>query len=572
MRIAIVSANLGSIDSQKEHVKQSLPEGDTVDFFLHDDRNTAPKMDISPRLQAKIYRMLAFDLHRGYDYYIWLDSCFQITSPDFVKWMIEKLGDKKAAFFKHYERDSILSEAKFVEESMLNGSAYLVKRYAGLPLLQQVDSYLQAGYQDNVLLAAGCFIYKPTKNMCNCMTEWLYENFRWSSLDQLSLPYVLWKFKIDYNIIDEHILKLERLQHHLHIAEAKTVTTSSDIVVKKSDIPMIDVADGRPVVDVVMLACSKTKELHDMTQRAIDSLHASERSTKFNVTLVESIQNLNVDNKPITYVDVATARKNFGSSKVYSKEVDKDGFFWINGLRLRGPAQSAGGTISIDENFDSYFCKYRGMSSILHRKVVEYVAGDRDNSLYKFSNYRGCKVIFPTEPFNFNLYMTLGMKHGTAERVLLVNNDLVFKPGFWTVMSRAIDKHKLDSASSRCSKWCFHKALSEKYPKASVIIGCKVSHTIAGWCIATKRSTLNKMGGLDTKAPYYFSDNSYAMQLIKHNLKHGLVMNSIVVHELGVASRACPERGDMYKAANDWGIKNYPGWPEAMEGEDAIYD
>lgn len=42
------------------------------------------------------------------------------------------------------------------------------------------------------------------------------------------------------------------------------------------------------IVDVVILACSKTPELIQMTQRAINSIHASETEHKFNVIVVES--------------------------------------------------------------------------------------------------------------------------------------------------------------------------------------------------------------------------------------------------------------------------------------------
>ncbi len=42
------------------------------------------------------------------------------------------------------------------------------------------------------------------------------------------------------------------------------------------------------IVDVVMLACSKSPELINMTQAAINSIHASETDHSFNIILVES--------------------------------------------------------------------------------------------------------------------------------------------------------------------------------------------------------------------------------------------------------------------------------------------
>jgi hypothetical protein len=303
-----------------------------------------------------------------------------------------------------------------------------------------------------------------------------------------------------------------------------------------------------------------------MTQDAINSLHASEPSSKFNVTLVESLQNLPGSTEArgtSASVDIQrqAAMRAF-TSRRHKTDVGSDGFFWVNGVRLRGPEGSNGQTIAIEEGFDEYICNFRGQSYIVHPKPFT-PTGVQDTRI--MPKYAGCKVIYPVEPFGYNKYMMLGSKHGSSETIMFVNNDVTFKPGWWRVIKAAMEDHKLDSASPRCPRWAMHRDLADQFKGASVILGCRTSHTLAGWAIITKRSTLASIGGLDTTAPFYASDNSYACQIKNAKLRHGLVMNSVVTHELGSTSRECRERGALYEPADTWLDQHYPGWQEWPE-------
>ena len=72
MKICVTSANLGKIDGMAypKRVPQITPEGWEVDWLYHDHSNvTLRNGSLHPRIQAKIFRMLGWEIYPGYDYY-----------------------------------------------------------------------------------------------------------------------------------------------------------------------------------------------------------------------------------------------------------------------------------------------------------------------------------------------------------------------------------------------------------------------------------------------------------------------------------------------------------------------
>ena len=154
-----------------------------------------------PRLAGKIPKMLAWETHPGYDYYLWIDSCFALSRSDAVAWFLDQVGDHDAAFFPHRYRASIAAELDFVMTGMRAGNEYLLDRYRGEDMTNQVAAYLSdPTFEDSRLFEAGAFIYSSRivqDTRSNVMKEWFHQNCRWSVQDQLSLPYVLHQFDVD---------------------------------------------------------------------------------------------------------------------------------------------------------------------------------------------------------------------------------------------------------------------------------------------------------------------------------------------------------------------------------------
>jgi hypothetical protein len=59
--------------------------------------------------------------------------------------------------------------------------------------------------------------------------------------------------------------------------------------------------------------------------------------------------------------------------------------------------------------------------------------------------------------------------------------------------------------------------------------GYGVGYELAGWCIVARREIFEIID-LSDRVDFWFSDNIYADELQKHNLKHLLVKNSRVDH------------------------------------------
>lgn len=176
----------------------------SYDDMTYPSRITA----LSPRTKGKIPKMLNWKFVDA-DYYIWVDSKFNITNPKFVDWMIDKIGDCDIGLFKHYVRSSIRDELDYMMNEMKKGNHYLLSRYIGEPMTEQVNFYLNdESFKDNKLFACGIFIYKKqlVNRPCNIMNDWLTENIIWSVQDQLSLPYLLHKHNTNLKIFDDHIL------------------------------------------------------------------------------------------------------------------------------------------------------------------------------------------------------------------------------------------------------------------------------------------------------------------------------------------------------------------------------
>lgn len=225
MKIAYVSANLGGIDEniQDRHVKQDLPNDCTLDFYYYTEKNFPLRtVALMPRLQAKIPKMLAWDLIPDYDYYIWGDAVITFSNPNAVNWLLEQCLDVDIALFRHQDnRKSIQEELKFMTNHMLGltnndfATNYLNSRYGNEPMLKQVEKYLQdKEFVDNKLYSGGLFIYKNKRHVQNMLSDWFLHNCKHTVQDQLSLPYVLNKSACLVNIIDKEIVNNEYTHYY----------------------------------------------------------------------------------------------------------------------------------------------------------------------------------------------------------------------------------------------------------------------------------------------------------------------------------------------------------------------
>lgn len=207
MKVLVTSTGFGDKHRIKSvWMNQAIKDG-TVDFVKFDDKNYASRSNsMSSRLKGKIFKMLAWEEFPDYDYYIWMDSTFHMLKTKAVEYALRSIGDSDMCLFLHPERTTVRSEIDYVLNRLAWKDPYICSRYEGERLIEQSNSYNKdMNFTDDTLFAAGCFIY--SKNLVknreyNLMKEWFYHNCIWSVQDQISLPYLIKKFQVSYNIFD----------------------------------------------------------------------------------------------------------------------------------------------------------------------------------------------------------------------------------------------------------------------------------------------------------------------------------------------------------------------------------
>ena len=209
MRVLVTTASFGS-GLYSKWVDQKSDKYEIV-FNRIDDQIESPRQKtMLPRLRGKIPKMIVWEDHPDYDYYIWMDAGFSISDESDIEKMVDQcLNDVDICLFRHSSRHSVKQELDFVVSLMHTGNQYLLDRYEGERMIEQVQSYSKdATWIDNVLFECGTFIY--SKNIVankehNVMKEWFYHNCIWSVQDQLSLPYLLHKFNTRYKLLEGNV-------------------------------------------------------------------------------------------------------------------------------------------------------------------------------------------------------------------------------------------------------------------------------------------------------------------------------------------------------------------------------
>lgn len=209
-KVCVVTADFGN------HIKNFNPiiPKQNEDLYeviikIYDDNNTTSRINsLHPRTKGKIPKMLEW-METESDYYIWIDFKFKVKSENFVNDIINYLGDYEICLFEHPNRDSIKKEGDFVLSGIINNDEYLIDRYSGEKIKEQIDFYLNdKDFVDQNLFSLGFFVFSKKliiNKDYNLMTDWFFHNCYWSIQDQLSLPYLLQKHKTKYKTFNFNI-------------------------------------------------------------------------------------------------------------------------------------------------------------------------------------------------------------------------------------------------------------------------------------------------------------------------------------------------------------------------------
>lgn len=209
MKIAILTANLGNFDKPIEPIAQldlDWPEEIELAFHCFTDKDFPPITGLSPRLQYRIPKLFGWEMYPGYDIYIWLDGSMSLQDPHSIIWLLEKLGNAEAAFFKHPWRDTIQEEVDHIEEKLVERNKYIVSRYDNGLHKEQLELIKKdKEYVDDTLYASTAFIYRNTPQVQDMLNRWWHYQSRYYTCDQVVLPWVVDTSGIVVNEIEEDI-------------------------------------------------------------------------------------------------------------------------------------------------------------------------------------------------------------------------------------------------------------------------------------------------------------------------------------------------------------------------------
>jgi hypothetical protein len=215
-KVLLTSASFGENERSIEIPLQKQSKYNHEIVLLNDNNTKTRKFSLHPRLKGKIPKMLQW-MEKEAEYYIWIDSKFDVISDTFIYDTIEALQNYDIILCKHTARSSISDECKFVVDAISNHDQYVKDRYDGEKIQEQTQEYLKdKTFIDDKLFALGFFAY--SKNLVknkeyNLMTDWFFHNCYWSIQDQISFPYLLHKHKVNYKIFDFHMFKNSYIKH-----------------------------------------------------------------------------------------------------------------------------------------------------------------------------------------------------------------------------------------------------------------------------------------------------------------------------------------------------------------------
>jgi hypothetical protein len=178
MTTACYSAIYGDYDTIRP---QPVPVRLFTDSTLGYRRSGEP---IEPRLAAKWWKLRPDLACPDADVTIWIDGNVDVLRPDFLELCTDALGDADALFVRHTQRDDIYEE--------VTASRMVPRKYDGMPLEEQVESYRAAGHPEHWGLVHAAVLVRRNCTAVRALDEaWWAENVRWSVQDQLSLPPLL---------------------------------------------------------------------------------------------------------------------------------------------------------------------------------------------------------------------------------------------------------------------------------------------------------------------------------------------------------------------------------------------
>ncbi len=143
-----------------------------------------------PRRNAKLYKVLTTLIFPQYEYIIWQDANHQLkVDPEEI---LNEYGDFDLLLFKHPHRNCCYKEMEIIAERLLDNPQNIPQQY---------NYYTEQGMpREFGLYEMTCFFKKNNSNITTLELMWWEQICKFSSRDQCSFTYCLWKLENVLNI------------------------------------------------------------------------------------------------------------------------------------------------------------------------------------------------------------------------------------------------------------------------------------------------------------------------------------------------------------------------------------
>lgn len=154
------------------------------------------------RKDAKVYKLMPHFFLQNYEYSLWIDGRVLVKSTSIINFVHDSLQNANIALLIHPERKSTFEEAEKCIEWKLDDPTRIS---------DQVEAYKKDGFNDQISLVAGSVIARKhmERDIIEFDEAWWHENVIHTLRDQLSFPYLAWKYNLKFNILYENWIENE---------------------------------------------------------------------------------------------------------------------------------------------------------------------------------------------------------------------------------------------------------------------------------------------------------------------------------------------------------------------------
>lgn len=145
--------------------------------------------------------------------------------------------------------------------------------------------------------------------------------------------------------------------------------------------------------------------------------------------------------------------------------------------------------------------------------------------------YHNATVVPKRGKFNYNGYANEGAAKGTAEWIMVANNDLEFTDG-WLHNLLSADNPVVSPHEPTDTR---QKDITDN------TLGFEIGKHFSGWCFMIERKLWLEIGGFDTDVDFWCSDDAVVEQFRAAGVTPMLVKESIVRHKGSVTLHSRPE-------------------------------